>query len=298
MKMGCLTLNTPSFFLLLLVLLDAPLPSLASTWVLSMTTPATLPSASPTTSMTATIATTSIPTDMAATIAAMSSTTALTTTEEDPSVLGVPATESPTLRGIPPARPYVNHLPTSQPPVPKPASGECNIQEPPPYFRRMRAWETVSRYPRQAPEEPDCTPPNCPPSSDNTTETITYLLLHAPMSEFLTARENKDPPNLDWSDSDTGEDKDGYSCNQLSGKIAKLSLYDFQPSCQRHKFGLRNYRPDGRWTFMERRTVDDNLRKDLEVECEKLKGSDFSVWKLRCRRAAGAYYAATRRGAK
>ncbi len=44
--------------------------------------------------------------------------------------------------------------------------------------------------------------------------------------------------------------------------------------------------------------MDDNLRKDLEVECEKLKGSDFNVWKLRCRRAAGAYYTATRRGAK
>ncbi|KAG0127372.1 prokaryotic phospholipase A2-domain-containing protein [Tuber indicum] len=105
------------------------------------------------------------------------------------------------------------------------------------------------------------------------------LLYSTAMGAFLTAKRNRNPRNLDWTD-------DG--CSNSPDKPAGFNFLD---SCKRHDFGYRNYKKQHRFTAGNRKRVDDNFKKDLYKECSKHFGPIGSA----CRRIADTYYAAVRR---
>ncbi|KAG0639380.1 prokaryotic phospholipase A2-domain-containing protein [Tuber brumale] len=105
------------------------------------------------------------------------------------------------------------------------------------------------------------------------------LLYSTGMGAFLTAKRNKNPRNLDWTD-------DG--CSNSPDKPAGFNFLD---SCKRHDFGYRNYKKQHRFTEANRKRVDDNFKKDLYKECSEHFGPIGSA----CRRIADTYYAAVRR---
>ncbi|CCX34254.1 Similar to hypothetical protein AATC3_15739 [Amycolatopsis sp. ATCC 39116]; acc. no. ZP_10051306 [Pyronema omphalodes CBS 100304] len=61
---------------------------------------------------------------------------------------------------------------------------------------------------------------------------------------------------LDWSDDGCSNSPD----NPLD--------FDFMPSCQRHDFGYRNYKKQGRFDEANRKKLDDNFLADLKIMCE------------------------------
>ncbi|RPA95495.1 phospholipase A2 group [Choiromyces venosus 120613-1] len=107
------------------------------------------------------------------------------------------------------------------------------------------------------------------------------LLYSTSMSAFLTAKRNKNPGNLNWTD-------DG--CSKSPDKPAGFNFLD---SCKRHDFGYRNYKKQRCFTDANRKRVDDNFKKDLYKECSKYSGLQ-SYKGVACRRLADTYYAAVR----
>ncbi|GAA2661979.1 MULTISPECIES: phospholipase [Actinosynnema] len=65
--------------------------------------------------------------------------------------------------------------------------------------------------------------------------------------------------------------------------------YDFQPACERHDFGYRNYSGQGRFTEDARRRLDELFHADLLGRCSG---------KWACRRIADGYYFAVRQFGK
>lgn len=104
------------------------------------------------------------------------------------------------------------------------------------------------------------------------------LLFSDTLSSFLDSKRARDPSSLNWTD-----DGCSYSPDYPSG-------YNFLNSCQRHDFGYRNYKAQGRFTDAGRLRIDENFKADLYNECAKYSGlsDDF------CRGLADAYYAAVR----
>ena len=78
---------------------------------------------------------------------------------------------------------------------------------------------------------------------------------------------------LDWSD-------DGCSWSPDSPFGFK-----FLPACQRHDFGYRNYKRQGRFTEANRLRIDNNFKADMYFQCA-------GNWV--CNRTADVYYAAVR----
>lgn len=107
------------------------------------------------------------------------------------------------------------------------------------------------------------------------------LLFLTPMSSFLAAKAKKQPARLIWSD------------NGCSNSPDKPDGFNFLPSCQRHDFGYRNYKAQGRCSENERGKIDQNLKKDMYDECAKYTGLKAALGVV-CRGYADTYYRVVR----
>ncbi|CAG8492343.1 9526_t:CDS:1 [Paraglomus brasilianum] len=103
------------------------------------------------------------------------------------------------------------------------------------------------------------------------------ILFDFSIQDFLNAKA-ANSPDFDFTDdgcSDAPDHPDGFN---------------FLPGCQRHDFGYRNYKKQGRFTEDNRGKIDNNLKKDLYNEC-----AQYSELKsVECRRIADIYFNAVR----
>ena len=94
------------------------------------------------------------------------------------------------------------------------------------------------------------------------------------ISQFTTLRAQQPyAGQLDWS-----SDGCSYSPDNPFG-------FKFLPTCERHDFGYRNYKRQGRWNETNRLRIDNNFKSDMYRQC----GSNWA-----CKRTADLYYAAVR----
>jgi len=94
------------------------------------------------------------------------------------------------------------------------------------------------------------------------------------ISQFTTLRAQQPyAGQLDWS-----SDGCSYSPDNPFG-------FKFLPTCERHDFGYRNYKRQGRWNETNRLRIDNNFKSDMYKQC----GSNWA-----CKRTADLYYAAVR----
>lgn len=100
------------------------------------------------------------------------------------------------------------------------------------------------------------------------------LLFSSTMAQFQAARNAQDPPELDWS-----SDGCSYSPDNPLG-------FDFEPSCQRHDFGYRNYKAQGRFDA-GKPSIDNNFKSDMDNQCAT-EGDLEDI----CRGVAEIYYTA------
>ncbi len=92
--------------------------------------------------------------------------------------------------------------------------------------------------------------------SESDLETITdTLLFSSTMAQFQAARAAQDPPELDWSSNGCSDSPD----NPLG--------FNFEPSCQRHDFGYRNYKAQGRFDDAGKAHIDSNFKRDMDNQC-------------------------------
>lgn len=120
-----------------------------------------------------------------------------------------------------------------------------------------------SIYPRQTPDA----------SLESTTDT---LLFSSSMADFLTARASQTPAELDWSSNGCS-----YSPEDPLG-------FDFEPSCQRHDFGYRNYKAQGRFDDSGKAAIDDQFREDMRAVCAE----ETLLKEVACKGVAEVYYRA------
>ena len=102
------------------------------------------------------------------------------------------------------------------------------------------------------------------------------LLFSTSMADFQKARDAKDPSNLIWDS------------NGCTASPDRPFGYDFLQSCQRHDFGYRNYKAQGRFSEDNKDKIDSNFRQDLYNECDKKSVVSRAV----CRGTAKIYYEA------
>ena len=109
-------------------------------------------------------------------------------------------------------------------------------------------------------------------------EAITDTLLFSDsMAQFQAARNAQNPPELDWSSdgcTDAPDDPLGF---------------DFLQSCQRHDFGYRNYKAQGRFDA-GKPSIDSNFKKDMDNVCS----TESELKKLLCDGVADVYYEAVK----
>ncbi|GGX80407.1 phospholipase [Streptomyces hiroshimensis] len=98
------------------------------------------------------------------------------------------------------------------------------------------------------------------PSSKPPLQAYTDKLLFAySMDQFQSVRNNKGRSDkLDWS-----SDGCSWAPDRPMG-------FNFLPSCQRHDFGYRNYKKQGRFDHGTRLAVDNNFKADLYAYCRTL----------------------------
>ncbi|KAK5075770.1 hypothetical protein LTR70_009764 [Exophiala xenobiotica] len=104
------------------------------------------------------------------------------------------------------------------------------------------------------------------------------LLYDASMMDFQARRWAKLPPELNWESNGCTDSPD------------ELLEWDFLMSCERHDFGYRNYKEQGRFTDENRKRVDDNFLEDLYSECSVY----GTVSELLCKGVADVYYHSVR----
>ncbi|MGK5733825.1 phospholipase [Streptomyces sp. URMC 124] len=105
------------------------------------------------------------------------------------------------------------------------------------------------------------------------------LLFADSMNRFQSARNDKGRSDeLDWS-------SDG--CSQAPDRPMG---FNFLPSCQRHDFGYRNYKKQGRFDHDTRLAVDNNFKADLNAYCRTLPKAKIGT----CTYWAGVYYSQVR----
>ncbi|CAN9194652.1 unnamed protein product [Alternaria alternata] len=95
------------------------------------------------------------------------------------------------------------------------------------------------------------------------------------IDEFITNRNAKNPPELDWSS------------NGCTASPDNPFGFDFINSCYRHDFGYRNFKAQNRFEANKAR-IDDNFRTDMFNQCanESAKGP--------CEATATLYYEAVK----
>ena len=109
------------------------------------------------------------------------------------------------------------------------------------------------------------------------------LLFHTPMNAFLAAKAARNPATLDWNDN---------GCSIVPDDPIG---FDFLHSCQRHDFGYRNYKIQGRCSEDERGKIDENFKKDMLNECDEEYGGILeSLDRIACRGAANVYFRGVR----
>lgn len=105
------------------------------------------------------------------------------------------------------------------------------------------------------------------------------LVLNTPLDDFLAARAAREPAACDWSSDNCSSSPD------------RPAGFDFVPACQRHDFGYRNARAQGRLDEALRLRYDDRFRADMYARCD----GESGLRRAECRRIADVYYAAVRR---
>ncbi|KAL7917869.1 prokaryotic phospholipase A2 domain-containing protein [Trichoderma austrokoningii] len=102
------------------------------------------------------------------------------------------------------------------------------------------------------------------------------LLFSTTLPDFITRRNAKNPPTLDWSSDGCTDSPD----NPFG--------FPFVPACNRHDFGYQNYRLQSRFTESGKLKIDNNFKSDLYFQCQS--SSVQSV----CKALADVYYAAVK----
>ena len=67
--------------------------------------------------------------------------------------------------------------------------------------------------------------------------------------------------------------------------------FNFVPSCQRHDFGYRNYKKQGRFDAAGKARIDSNFKKDLDNKCNTYN----VVEREPCKGIAEIYYEAVKK---
>ncbi len=102
------------------------------------------------------------------------------------------------------------------------------------------------------------------------------LLFGMSLPSFISRRNNRDPPSLDWSSDGCTDSPD----NPFG--------FPFIPACYRHDFGYQNYRAQSRFTESGKLNIDNNFKSDLYFQCQSTSVPGV------CRALADVYYAAVR----
>ena len=112
----------------------------------------------------------------------------------------------------------------------------------------------------------------------------TDRLVVAPIDVFVAARTAQDGPlGLDWS-------SDGCSVPVVREPERSIPQgFDFRAACERHDFGYRNQRAQGRFTEESRRALDDGFRADMGAVCGQQSGW-FGFRERLCDHIADDYY--------
>lgn len=76
------------------------------------------------------------------------------------------------------------------------------------------------------------------------------LLFDISLPDFITHRNAKNPPNLDWSSDGCTDSPD----NPFG--------FPFVPACYRHDFGYQNYRSQNRFTESGKLNIDNNFKDE------------------------------------
>jgi hypothetical protein len=97
------------------------------------------------------------------------------------------------------------------------------------------------------------------------------------MAQFQAARNANSPSCFDWSSDGCSDSPD----NPLG--------FNFLPSCERHDFGYRNYKDEGRFPAYKAR-IDSNFKKDMDNYCATLN----AIEKAACDGVAEIYYEAVK----
>ncbi|CAH0020937.1 unnamed protein product [Clonostachys rhizophaga] len=111
------------------------------------------------------------------------------------------------------------------------------------------------------------------------------ILFSITLPAFTTRRNAKNPPTLDWS-----SDNCSWSPDNPLG-------FPFEPGCNRHDFGYRNYKKQTRFTTANKLKIDNNFKKDdaflsLYYQCRN------QSLKSVCEALANVYYEVVRRVGK
>ncbi|EJP64764.1 phospholipase A2 [Beauveria bassiana ARSEF 2860] len=101
-------------------------------------------------------------------------------------------------------------------------------------------------------------------------------LFSTPLPTFLEYREKENPDSLDWT-----SDGCTHASNNPFG-------FPFEPACQRHDFGYRNYQAQTRFESDSRYRIDLNFYNDMIFQC-----TDVSALRS-CHGLADVYYAGVR----
>jgi hypothetical protein len=105
-------------------------------------------------------------------------------------------------------------------------------------------------------------------------------VFNTPLRRFMQYHaEGRYPGQLDWS-------SDG--CTNAFNAPAG---WNFLPACQRHDFGYRNYKNQGRFTDSARERIDKQFREDMSAICSEFTGDANYT---ECQAARDAYYRAVR----
>ncbi len=110
------------------------------------------------------------------------------------------------------------------------------------------------------------------------------LVFSTPIEEFVAIRQLQvGPAAVDWS-------SDGCSVPVLHEPQRSMPHgFDFRAACERHDFGYRNEKRQGRFTEESRHRIDDVFRADMDAVCAPQSG--WFGWRERlCGRVAGDYY--------
>jgi len=112
----------------------------------------------------------------------------------------------------------------------------------------------------------------------NLEQVTDMLLFDVSLATFEARDAAENPPELIWEDNGCTFAPD----NPLG--------FDFFEACDRHDFGYRNYKAQGRFTATNRERIDQNFLKDLNNQCEK----EGFIAETICKGLADVYYEAVR----